>query len=218
MADPLHELFTFALDLYRAPLKFLPYVGIDKPIPKGFDALLEALNKREESEYWHQLSERHKASPEQLRKAGFFLVKRLLFSEGADHYRVLGLKSSADVRQTRERYRMLMALFHPDRNHLNDEWTEQYAPRINEAYSTLKNPHKRRVYDQGRSGASQWGDDVPSPGRVFRARPGQPAEPDFPGHETAVDMGEVVRSAPKRPKLHLWAGLGLRDRRYLTMK
>jgi len=209
------ELFAFALDLYRAPLKFLPYVSGERPIPAGFDALLEALNKRAGEEQWQELSERLNASPEQLRNAGFFLVKRLLFAEGADHYRVLGLDSDADISQARERYRLLMALFHPDRNRGGDEWTEQYAPRINEAYNTLKNPSKKRAYDHRVRGEAPWGEDIPAPAdtkhrsdgeqrHAGRAEPGPRPQSRSAGSSTG---GRVRRGSRVWPRFHVWFGL-----------
>jgi hypothetical protein len=133
------ELFALALDLYRTPLRFLNLVAADRPLPEGLDGLLETLNKRLEHPRWAELTQELDATPEELRQAGFFLVKRLLFAEGADPHRVLGLAPGAHPARLRARYRLLMALFHPDRNAQGDEgWGENCAPRINDAYNALK--------------------------------------------------------------------------------
>jgi len=148
MTGPVKDLFAFALNLYRAPLQYRPYVGKNKPIPPGFSEFLDVLSKREGHEAWGEFDDIQGATIQELREAGFFLVKRILFVEDANHYRLFGLDPSTTTQEIRERYRLLIGLFHPDKMPFGDEWSELYAPKINDAYNILKNSDKRSRYDE----------------------------------------------------------------------
>ncbi len=148
MTGPVKDLFAFALNLYRAPLQYRPYVGKDKPIPSGFSDFLDVLSKREGHAAWGEFNGIQGATIQELREAGFFLVKRILFVEDANYYRLFGLDPSTTTQEIRERYRLLIGLFHPDKMPFGDEWSELYAPKINDAYNILKNPDKRSRYDE----------------------------------------------------------------------
>jgi hypothetical protein len=62
-----------------------------------------------------------------------------------DYYKILGLPKGASQRQIKEAYRELAKRYHPDHD-ANLEWIMQ---QINEAYSVLSDPQKRRQYDSG---------------------------------------------------------------------
>jgi hypothetical protein len=87
------------------------------------------------------------ARPDEVRDAARFLVQRLCFGRGANHYRVLGLDPNAPPEQVKEHHRRLMWLFHPDRVAGRESWTEGYAARVNEAWAVLSHPESRARYD-----------------------------------------------------------------------
>lgn len=65
-------------------------------------------------------------------------------SEEQDHYEVLGVPPDASTEDVREAYRRLAFRYHPDRNQAGGD--ERMA-RINEAYSILSDPLRRKAYD-----------------------------------------------------------------------
>ena len=209
MKGALFDLFAFALNLYRAPLRYLSYVALDRSVPAEFGALLETLNRRSDQPVWAEIGEQLQATPQELREAGLFLVKRLAFAEGADHYRALGLDPRVSVDQVRERYRQLIALFHPDRNPDGDEWSELYAPKINEAYNVLKNPAKKQEYDESLRDHSPFGPMGGMPAR-------RPFEmPTFGDGDSGFDItgsdGGTAYRYPlwrRRPALVIWSVVG----------
>ncbi|MBA2667941.1 MAG: DnaJ domain-containing protein [Trueperaceae bacterium] len=70
-----------------------------------------------------------------------------------DYYDILGVARSADEKQVRSAFRKLAAKHHPDRNR-DDPTAEERFKEVNEAYTVLSDPEKRRVYDQyGPTGA-----------------------------------------------------------------
>jgi len=77
------------------------------------------------------------------------ILYRLHFNRENDHYLTLALPHNASESQIHKRWKELMLLYHPDRN--RDEEAASCAARINEAYSVLKNPEKRREYHRRRA-------------------------------------------------------------------
>lgn len=71
----------------------------------------------------------------------------------SDYYEVLGVSKDASEDELKKAYRKLALQYHPDRN--SDAGAEAKFKEINEAYSVLSDPEKRRRYDQvGPSGFS----------------------------------------------------------------
>ncbi|HDK38140.1 MAG TPA: J domain-containing protein [Thiolapillus brandeum] len=77
-----------------------------------------------------------------------FYIKQLLFVSSADHYRVLGVSPDASLGKIKAHHRAVIRLFDPDKNPDIDSWDDSYAPRLNEAYNTLKKPQQRAKYDR----------------------------------------------------------------------
>ena len=71
-----------------------------------------------------------------------------------DYYEVLEIDRNADADQIKKAYRKLAVRFHPDKNP-GDTSAEEKFKEATEAYEVLKDPEKRRVYDQfGHQGLS----------------------------------------------------------------
>ncbi len=67
---------------------------------------------------------------------------------GKDLYGMLGVSRTADDRTIKKAYRKLAKEYHPDRNPNNREQAEKKFKEVNEAYDILKDPEKRKLYDQ----------------------------------------------------------------------
>lgn len=88
-----------------------------------------------------------------------------------DYYEVLGVSRTAAQDEIQRAYRKLARKFHPDVNKAAD--AEDKFKEINEAYEVLKDPEKRKRYDQ-------LGADWKS-GQEFRPPPGWDVHFDFGG-------------------------------------
>lgn len=66
-----------------------------------------------------------------------------------DYYKILEIPPAANLQEVKKAYRALAFKYHPDTNPLND-YAAGYFLDIQEAYSVLSNPARRRKYDEER--------------------------------------------------------------------
>ncbi|MEO8803093.1 MAG: DnaJ C-terminal domain-containing protein [Rudaea sp.] len=78
-----------------------------------------------------------------------------------DYYDILGIKPESNDAEIKSAYRKLARKFHPDVS--KESGAEEKFKSVNEAYEALKDPGKRRAYDQLRSSGYRPGDDFQPP-------------------------------------------------------
>jgi len=65
-----------------------------------------------------------------------------------DYYQILGVSRNASDEEIKKAYRKLAMQYHPDRNLGKEKWANERFKEINEAFSVLGDPQKRKQYDQ----------------------------------------------------------------------
>jgi curved DNA-binding protein len=101
-----------------------------------------------------------------------------------DYYQTLGVARDAGREDIQRVYRKLARKYHPDLNKGPD--AEQKFKEINEAYQVLKDPEKRKAYDQLGAGWQE--------GQDFRPPPGWQADFDS-GSRSGFGSGSDFRGA-----------------------
>ena len=68
-------------------------------------------------------------------------------TKNKDYYEILGISKDADQEEIKLAFRKLAKKYHPDLNHKDKNAKEKFI-KLKEAYDTLIDPVKRRIYDQ----------------------------------------------------------------------
>ena len=149
------DCIALAVEFFREPSRFPDLLHGRRRLPPGVTALLQmaAANRS-----------RQTGEPQQ---AARFFIEHVLMAHNASHYRVLGVNPVAPPEEIKEHHRLLMRLFHPDRQTAVDERSDAIATRVNQAYTVLRYPDTRATYDLSLAEKR----DVKAPGYASRPPP-----------------------------------------------
>jgi len=68
-------------------------------------------------------------------------------TKNKDYYKILGIEKDASDEEIKLAYRKLAKKYHPDLNQTDPKAKDKFI-ELKEAYDTLIDPFKRRIYDQ----------------------------------------------------------------------
>lgn len=107
--------------------------------------------------------------------------------EFKDYYQTLGVEPGAGEAEIKTAYRRLARKYHPDVS--KEAGAEDRFKAVNEAYEALRDPEKRKAYDQLRARGYRPGDDVPPPGGFGGGHPGTGGFDDYEEIFAGRDQG-----------------------------
>jgi hypothetical protein len=140
----MNDAFDLMLGVWRAPSRAALLCGRALP-SQIIEVMRVAAGDAEASADAHDSTG---LDASELNEAAVLLLHHLLFFDGADHYRVLGVDADDDDEQIKRHYRALMRWLHPDRDPENLH--SVFAERVNRAWNALRTPQRRASYDASR--------------------------------------------------------------------
>ncbi len=107
-----------------------------------------------------------------------------------DYYEVLGVSKTATDEEIKKAYRKLAKKYHPDANPDNRKEAEEKFKEISEAYETLSDTQKRKMYDQfGHDGPQGFGNGGQGSGGYYSY-----STSGFDGFSDFGDFGDIFSS------------------------
>ena len=83
-------------------------------------------------------------------------MKKQPKEKAEDYYKILGVKRSATDAQIKKAFKKLAIKYHPDKNADDPEGAKEKFQKVAQAYETLSDPEKRKIYDvSGEEGVNQ---------------------------------------------------------------
>lgn len=146
----------------EACLRLLETLADTDPVPdtsaicldrKRLLALLAEISKGERSEFLRRIAEvaeRRGIAPQEIASRAGFLLACLDAPGSDDYYQILGVLPTATRQEIREAWIGRVSVYHPDHHPEKADWFTHQVARLNEAYHTLKDPERRREYDERR--------------------------------------------------------------------
>lgn len=159
------DCIALAVEFFREPSRFPDLLHGRRRLPSGVTALLQMAAGSRSRDSGSAPSGEGFAEPQQ--EAARFFIEQVLMAHSASHYRVLGVDPVAAPEEIKEHHRLLMRLFHPDRQTNPDARTDAFATRVNQAYTVLRYPDSRATYDLSLAEKREMNTTLPS----YRSRP-----------------------------------------------
>jgi hypothetical protein len=138
------DCIALAVAFLRAPSQFPDLLHGRRHLPPGVTTLLLVAAG---NSFTDDAAAALGIPADELERAALFFIGQVLLAHNANPSRSLGLEPGAGIDEIKEHHRLLMRLFHPDRQTAPDERSDAIATRINQAYNVLRSPDARAAYD-----------------------------------------------------------------------
>ena len=142
------SILELAFNYYRSPSDYPELVDVETLLPSGVDFLLDLVAGNIELNTDELQGELKGVPANDLKAASGFYIERVFFSSNANFYRILGLNADATQEQIRHHYDLLIHILCLDQEDKAAQWDDVYAMQINQAYSVLRIPEKRKKYNE----------------------------------------------------------------------
>ena len=86
----------------------------------------------------------------------FLIIKVVTAANNNEYYKILGVSKTANEKEIKKAYKKGALKYHPDKNRDKEEWAQDKFIELTEAYETLSDKEKRKIYDTyGKEGLKQ---------------------------------------------------------------
>jgi hypothetical protein len=104
-------------------------------------------DKSEHADVLREVSETQGVPVDELARRAQFMLACFLLPASGTFYEILDVAPDASAQEIREQWAAAIHRYHPDRFGGENPWLNAQARRLLEAYETLRDPARRRLYD-----------------------------------------------------------------------
>jgi len=141
------KLVALAVDYADHPDNHAGITSTRKPLAEGVTDMLKVAVGKKIIPSHMRIDELLNISDDALQQACVNYIKNVFLSNKANYYRRMGVQEDASLELIRIHYRYLFRLLQTEQGEESAQ-DETYIRRINQAFSALRSPEKRKEYDE----------------------------------------------------------------------
>jgi len=141
------KLVALAVDYYVNPNNYPEMSNSREPLAEGITEMLKVAVGKKNIPSHMRIDELSGIEDETIHQACTNYIKNIFLTSKANYYKRMGVRPEASLEDIRIHYRYLFRLLQTEQGDATEQ-DETYIRRINQAFSALRSPEKRKEYDE----------------------------------------------------------------------